>query len=99
VGLLRELLRHAFLIWLLAGMGFWIAWVVAAPAYDSGGWGGVLFFGAYTLGMPFFLSTALLHTVVGTELAVGHHMVAILLGAAPLWLGHRLLQARLGPKP
>lgn len=96
---MRKLLRYIFVIGLLAGMVFWVGWVAVAPPYDSGTLSGVLFFGAYTLGVPFFLATSLLHVFLGPELGLGQQAMAVVLGAIPLWIAHRLLQARLGANP
>lgn len=87
--MIRRLIDNLFLIWLVLGLGFWLTWVIVAPPYDSGVAAGVTFFGAYTLGVPFLLGTWLMHSLVGPDLTLFHQVLAITLGALPLFFVHR----------
>lgn len=85
----RWVIDNLFLIWLVLGLGFWLTWVIWAPAYDSGVMAGIVFGGAYSLGLPYLLGTALLHALVGPQLTVLQHLLAVALGAIPLIFTHR----------
>jgi hypothetical protein len=86
----RRLIDNLFLLWLAVGGVFWLLWVIVAPAYDQGVFSGAVFFGAYTLGIPYLLSTVLFETIVGGPLTVAYQAVAMVVGAAPVLFTHRI---------